>query len=49
MSSSKKIVAINIDKDAPIFHYADVGVVADLYQFLPKLITAVRRENSKSI
>ena len=46
MNSSKKIIAINIDADAPIFHFADIGVVANLYEFLPKLIKAVK-ENKK--
>ena len=42
MSSAKKIIAINLDADAPIFHFADIGIVADLYEFLPKLIEAVK-------
>jgi electron transfer flavoprotein alpha subunit len=42
ISSSKFIVAINNDKDAPIFEAAQYGIVGDAMKVLPKLVEAVK-------
>jgi electron transfer flavoprotein alpha subunit len=42
MKGSKNIIAINKDKDAPIFSIADLGIVGDVHKVLPKLIEALQ-------
>ncbi len=42
VSSSKCIVAVNTDKDAPIFEAADYGIIGDAAKVLPELINEIK-------
>jgi electron transfer flavoprotein alpha subunit len=46
MQSSENIVAINKDGNAPIFEFADLGIVGDLNKIVPKLTEAIKAKKA---
>ena len=43
VSSSKHILAVNTDKDAPIFEAADFGIIGDVQKVLPAMVAEIRK------
>jgi electron transfer flavoprotein alpha subunit len=46
MQTSKTIIAVNKDPEAPIFELADFGVVGDLFQVVPQLMEEIQKRSA---
>jgi electron transfer flavoprotein alpha subunit len=49
MNSSLNIIAINDDKNAPIFNIAHHGIIGDLYEVIPLLIEKIKKEKKYAV
>lgn len=47
IKNSGKIIAVNKDKNAPIFQHSDIGIVGDLYEVIPELIRIIQADNKE--
>ena len=46
MDQAEHIIAVNSDKDAPIFKLAHVCIVSDLYEVLPQMISKLKENEA---
>ena len=49
IQNSDFIVAINKDANAPIFDIANIGIVGDLYEVIPEMITQLRKQQEVNL
>ncbi|HYQ97869.1 MAG TPA: electron transfer flavoprotein subunit alpha/FixB family protein, partial [Candidatus Nitrosocosmicus sp.] len=46
MKTSKTIISINKDADAPIFQYSDFGVIGDVFKVIPQLMDELKKRRA---